>query len=126
MAAPRASRGEDIQPKEIAVQWSGKDQEVLAMLPMQGIDSGSADLQRQLGLLGGQRRSTARMIGTKLGELRFRTIEDAGEAGECFTKIGLGLRRKMKKGYFGNFTKYRLGDLGLNRGARRRKEKRFR
>ena len=28
--------------------------------------------------LGGQRRSTARMIRTRLGELRFRTIEDAG------------------------------------------------
>ena len=28
--------------------------------------------------LDGQRRSTARMIGTRLGELRFRTIDDAG------------------------------------------------
>ena len=28
--------------------------------------------------LGGQRRSTARMIRTRLGELRFRTIDDAG------------------------------------------------
>ena len=27
-----------------------------------------------------------------------------GEAWDCFMKIGLGLRRRIKKGYFGNFT----------------------
>ena len=27
-----------------------------------------------------------------------------GEADDCFTKIGLGLRRRTEKGYFGNFT----------------------
>lgn len=26
-------------------------------------------------------------------------------------KMGLGLCKKIEKGYFGNFTKYRLGDL---------------
>ena len=40
-----------------------------------------------------------------------------GEAGGCFTKIGLGSWRRIEKGYFGNFTKYRLGDLWLNCGA---------
>ena len=49
-----------------------------------------------------------------------------GEACVCFPKTGLSLRRKIKKGYFGNFTKYRLYDLGLNRDARRCVEKRFR
>ena len=49
-----------------------------------------------------------------------------GGAGDCFGRIGLGLRRRIEKGYFGNFTKYRLGDLWLNRGAGRRMEKRFR
>ena len=34
--------------------------------------------------------------------------------------------RRIEKGYFGNFTKYRLCDLWLNRGAGRRLEKRFR
>ena len=34
-----------------------------------------------------------------------------GEAWRCFTKMGLGLCKKIEKGYFGNFTKYRLGDL---------------
>ena len=33
------------------------------------------------------------------------------EAWDCFMKFGLGLRRKIEKGYFGNFIKYRLGDL---------------
>ena len=27
-----------------------------------------------------------------------------GKAGDCFTKFGLGLRRRIEKGYFGNFT----------------------
>ena len=27
-----------------------------------------------------------------------------GEAGECFAQIGLGLRRRTEKGYFGNST----------------------
>ena len=27
-----------------------------------------------------------------------------GEVGECFAKFGLGLRRRIEKGYFGNFT----------------------
>ena len=27
-----------------------------------------------------------------------------GEAGECFAKFGLGLRRRTEKRYFGNFT----------------------
>ena len=27
-----------------------------------------------------------------------------GEAGDCFNRIGLGLRRRIEKGYFGNFT----------------------
>ena len=48
------------------------------------------------------------------------------EAGDCFDRIGLGPWRRIEKGYFGNFTKYRLGDLWLNRGAGRRMEKRFR
>ena len=26
------------------------------------------------------------------------------EAWDCFTKFGLGLRRRIEKGYFGNFT----------------------
>ena len=47
-------------------------------------------------------------------------------AGDCFDWIGLGLRRRIEKGYFGNLTKYHLGDLWLNRGAGRRLEKRFR
>ena len=42
-----------------------------------------------------------------------------GEAWRCFTKMGLGLCKKIEKGYFGNFTKYRLGDLIPTRGARR-------
>ena len=43
-----------------------------------------------------------------------------GEAGDCFTKIGLGLRRRIEKGYFGNFTKYRMCDFWLNHGADRK------
>ena len=39
---------------------------------------------------------------------------------------GLGFRRKTEKGYFGNFTKYRMDDLLLNRGAGRRMMKWFR
>ena len=39
---------------------------------------------------------------------------------------GLGLCRKIEKGYFGNFTKYRLGDLLPTRGARWRKVERIR
>ena len=27
-----------------------------------------------------------------------------GEAGDCFMEIGLGLQRRIKNGYFGNFT----------------------
>ena len=34
-----------------------------------------------------------------------------GEGGDCFTMIGLGSWRRIEKGYFGNFTKYRLCDL---------------
>ena len=49
-----------------------------------------------------------------------------GGAGDCFDWIGLGLRRRIEKGYFGNLTKYHLGDLWLNRGAGRRMVKRFR
>ena len=49
-----------------------------------------------------------------------------GKAGNCFNRIGLGLRRRIEKGYFGNLTKYHLGDLWLNRGAGRRMVKRFR
>ena len=49
-----------------------------------------------------------------------------GEAGDCFDWIGLGLRRRIEKGYFGNFTKYRLCDFWLNRGAGWRKLKWFR
>ena len=33
--------------------------------------------------------------------------------------MGLGLCKKIEKGYFGNFTKYRLGDLMPTGGARR-------
>ena len=42
-----------------------------------------------------------------------------GGAGDCFDRIGLGPWRRIEKGYFGNFTKYRLGDLMPTRGARR-------
>ncbi|MGL6084156.1 MAG: hypothetical protein ACRC4N_17595, partial [Gammaproteobacteria bacterium] len=42
-----------------------------------------------------------------------------GEAGDCFDRIGLGPWRRIEKGYFGNFTKYCLGDLMPTRGARR-------
>ena len=34
-----------------------------------------------------------------------------GGAGDCFDMIGLGPWRRIEKGYFGNFTKYRLGDI---------------
>ena len=49
-----------------------------------------------------------------------------GGAGDCFDRIGLGPWRRIEKGYFGNFTKYRLCDFWLNRGAGRRMVKRFR
>ena len=40
-------------------------------------------------------------------------------AGDCFGWFGLGPWRRIEKGYFGNFTKYRLGDLMPTGGARR-------
>ena len=49
-----------------------------------------------------------------------------GEAWKCFTKMGLGLCKKIEKGYFGNLTKYRLGDLLPTHDVRRCVEKRIR
>ena len=36
--------------------------------------------------------------------MRAVDLPTRGEAGDCFTKIGLSLWRKIEKGYFGHFT----------------------